>query len=58
MTEASVYVITKGIIKALCFSYDYYVPGMITSAIMNESESCMVTFLCVSCTDTTVLLLV
>ena len=52
------YVITKGIIKALPFSHDYYVPGMITGPIINESESCMVTFLCVSCTDTTVLLLV
>ena len=52
------YVITKGIFKALRFSHDYYVPGMITSAIINESESCMVTFLCVPCTDTTVLLLV
>ena len=52
------YVITKRIFKALRFSHGYYVPGMITSVIINKSESCMVTFLCVSCTDTTVLLLV
>ena len=34
----------KGIFKALYSSHNHYVPAMITSAITNKAEACMLTF--------------